>query len=479
MAVSSRGATNRDIPLTPEEKIQQLGRAIYQYEQIINSAKPGSKEFKDAEAALAKLRKDFDAANKEADAKRAAAKAEKAGKTVKQLEDDLARAQALGKDTTKIKAELDKAKSQAENATPTSVDPRAASGYLNPKAAGNQMAAPKAGQKPKTGGKITSGDKGATPGMSDADEEALALDVAAGEFDLPETLFKNIPSLNNLLKRYVDENWTPAKLRKEIRNDVWFRQNSAEIKQRYVQYYNFRDMQASGQAKGTTDYEKQIDQLTRQLEDKARAMGSGAASDPGSLRRAAENMYLANQGIDDPMTNDFLAAAIRPMTGMIGGQITAGYTGKALTDYQNLQAIAKKNGFKINEIVPGAANEAEVLQGIATGKLDINRISQDARKLAAQGQPQYVRDLLGQGYDLEEIYSPYRTTMASVLEIDPNQIDLNDQTLRSAITDKGDMNMYDFKRQLKQDSRWQYTENAKKDVSNAAMKVLRDFGFQG
>jgi aminopeptidase N len=99
--------------------------------------------------------------------------------------------------------------------------------------------------------------------------------------------------------------------------------------------------------------------------------------------------------------------------------------------------------------------------------------------LAAQGQPKYVRDLLGQGYDLQNIYAPYRQTMASVLEIQPDEIDLNDSTLRMAITDKGDMNLYDFKKALRQDNRWQYTGAAKEEVSNAALKVLQDFGFQG
>jgi hypothetical protein len=51
--------------------------------------------------------------------------------------------------------------------------------------------------------------------------------------------------------------------------------------------------------------------------------------------------------------------------------------------------------------------------------------------------------------------------------------------LRSAITDKGDMNIYDFKKALRADSRWQYTEQARQDVSTAALQVLRDFGFQG
>jgi hypothetical protein len=70
--------------------------------------------------------------------------------------------------------------------------------------------------------------------------------------------------------------------------------------------------------------------------------------------------------------------------------------------------------------------------------------------------------------------------MATILDIqDPNEIDLNDPLLRSAITDKGDMNLYDFKKALRQDNRWQYTEQAKQDVSNAAFNVLRDFGFQG
>ena len=120
-----------------------------------------------------------------------------------------------------------------------------------------------------------------------------------------------------------------------------------------------------------------------------------------------------------------------------------------------------------------------MLRGLADGSLDINRIAQDARVLASAGQPEYVRNLLNQGYDLQDVYAPYRNQMASVLELDSNTIDLNDPTLRSAITDKGDMNLYDFKKLLKQDKRWQYTAGAKEEVSDATLGILRDFGFQG
>jgi len=39
--------------------------------------------------------------------------------------------------------------------------------------------------------------------------------------------------------------------------------------------------------------------------------------------------------------------------------------------------------------------------------------------------------------------------------------------------------VYDFKRAIRKDTRWQYTDNAREEVSNIALNVLRDFGFQG
>lgn len=330
---------------------------------------------------------------------------------------------------------------------------------------------------PKT--PVTPKDK-KTPTLTDAQQREEALNVAEGaDFALPETIFNNVPSLKTILERYVNENWTADKLRKAIRDDVWYRQNSGAIKQRYVQLFNYRDLVKTGQAQGTTQYEQDIAKLERQIADKARAVGSGIASDPVALRKAAENMYITNVGIDDAMTTDFIAAAIRPIGGTIGGVGTEGYSGQALKDYQAIQSIARANGFRVKDIIPGGMNEQQVLQGIATGRLDVNRIEQDARKMAAQGQPQYVRDLLGQGYNLDQVYAPYRQTMANILEINPDEIDLNDSTLRSAISDKGDMNIFDFKKTLKKDNRWQYTENAKQEVSDMTLKILRDFGFQG
>jgi hypothetical protein len=335
--------------------------------------------------------------------------------------------------------------------------------------------------KPKPGApKPKPGTPAETP--TPGDREAEALNVAAGtDFTLPETLFKNIPSLNAILKKYVNTpGMTPDAFRKMLRDDIWYKQNSQEIKERFVQYYNYRDLQASGKATGSTDYEMQIAKIEASLKKKAIKLGSAAASDPAALRKAAENLYITNRSEDDSFITDFLAASIRPTSGMIAGKVTEGYSGDALDNYKLLVTAARDNGFQVSDIIPGGSNEQQVLQGIASGKIDIDRVIADARKLASQGQPQYVRDLLAQGYSLKQVFAPYRQTMATILDIqDPDEIDLNDPLLRSAITDKGDMNLYDFKKALRKDSRWQYTEQAAADVSSAALGVLRDFGFQG
>jgi hypothetical protein len=312
---------------------------------------------------------------------------------------------------------------------------------------------------------------------------AEAIDTASKLYNMPDIIFKNVTSLGNLLQRYINDELTDAQFRRELQNDPWYRQNSAEIKARYVQLFNYQDLVKSGQAKGTTDYEQQIARIAKNIQAKARQL-RGAEIDEADAKLLAQDMYIYNLDGDDAALTERLARFIRPVAGMVRGEPTIGYGGQALQNYQTLQALAKANGFKLEDILPrdaaGNAMTAEsTLQALATNKLDINRVAQDVRKLAATGQPEYVRNLLGQGYDLEQVYQPYKSRMAAVLEIDPNTINLNDPALRGAITDKGDINLYDYDRMLRKDSRWQFTNQAREEVSNSVLQVLRDFGFMG
>jgi hypothetical protein len=147
-------------------------------------------------------------------------------------------------------------------------------------------------------------------------------------------------------------------------------------------------------------------------------------------------------------------------------------TDKVTLTTQSILGTAKANGISLNQ------TQIDSFAKRVQDGTDIKIIDNEIRGIAGLGMPEKVQKLLAQGIDLDTVYSPYKNLMASILELNPESIDLKDPTLRSAIGPDKEMPIYDFEKNLRKDYRWQYTDNAKRDVSNVALKVLRDFGFQ-
>ena len=83
------------------------------------------------------------------------------------------------------------------------------------------------------------------------------------------------------------------------------------------------------------------------------------------------------------------------------------------------------------------------------------------------------------GTDLETIYAPYKRALANSLGINENTITLDDPTLRMAIGPDKEMSLYDYKKAIRQDNRWKYSQEANDEVTNMINQVKRDFGFMG
>ena len=305
-------------------------------------------------------------------------------------------------------------------------------------------------------------------------------------YDLPDYIFKLDPKLGDLLVEAVAGGWDADKFLAKAKLTPWWQKNAETVRTKIINRAKYNELKTAGEDVKNTEYGMYLDKQVRAVKAQAKSM-SGVTLTDLQAQSIAQKIYDGNLEDDALAINALLVPYLGKVTSIVGNGVSnTSFGGDALKNYQTLQGIAKANGFSIRDILPnisaltaGGDLETAVLRGLADGSLDINRISQDARMLASQGQPEYVRGLLNQGYDLQDIYAPYRNQMASVLELDPNTIDLNDPTLRSAITDKGDTNLYDFKKMLKQDKRWQYTASAKDEVSTAALGVIRDFGFQG
>jgi hypothetical protein len=153
-----------------------------------------------------------------------------------------------------------------------------------------------------------------------------------------------------------------------------------------------------------------------------------------------------------------------------------GAKGKAGEQLSELQKVAAANGLDLQKAF--GTQLPTWFASINKGE-SIDTYKKIIRDVAKIGMPQNIASMLDNGVDLDAIYSPYRNVMASVLEINPESITLSDPLLRSAITGEKELPIYEFQRQLRKDARWQYTNQAKEEVSDVALKVLRDFGFQG
>jgi len=173
-----------------------------------------------------------------------------------------------------------------------------------------------------------------------------------------------------------------------------------------------------------------------------------------------------DDGIDDETIIDELT----------GGISAKGAAGEAADALDRLRTTARLNGFNLEK---DFGNQLDSwLQRISRGE-SVDDFSRIIRAQAKLGLPQKVGALLDEGLDLANIFAPYRNTMARLLEVTPDSISLDDPILRSAYGQDKEMSIFDFQRAVRKDPRWQYTDNAREEVSTAALGILRDFGFQG
>lgn len=326
-----------------------------------------------------------------------------------------------------------------------------------------------------------------TPGATVGGNQPLKTLLAKAEFwyDLPDYIFETVPELGDLLVRAANEGWTNDKFLSAAKLTKWWQTKTGTFRERIISKAKYDELRAAGEDVSKTEYGQYLSKQMRNVKAQARSI-AGVTLDDAQAQAIAEKIYNGNLDEDPLAINRLIVPYIGKVTDRYGKTDVTTYGGQALTNYQMLQAIAKSNGLTLKDILPqisttltGGDLEKAVLQGLAAGDLDVQRLAQNARMVAAQGQPEYVRNLLNQGYDLAQIYSPYKTTMASILELNPDQIDLNDPTLRSAINNNGDMNIYNFKKVVRSDPRWQYTENARNEMTDSALTLLRNFGFMG
>ena len=318
--------------------------------------------------------------------------------------------------------------------------------------------------------------------------------LAKSKYGNVDSIFLYDPELKKLLIEAVkdpataEDDMDPAEFARRLAASDWAIRNASTYAKRDAQRRQYTEtLDKYNQQLQLADTQQKKDEILSKISELktnseyARGLASAKAYieaaaggligmlSPERLDAFVQRMYDSANDKDANIINRELAALISYKPGMQLG----GSTGADLTA---LRATAAANGFNLDTSFGSSINDW--LQRLAKGE-SIETFKNTIRGAAKLGLPDKVANLLDQGLDLKDIYAPYRNVMASVLEVSPDSISLDDKTLRMAIGPQKEMSIYDFQRQLRQDSRWQYTNNAREEVSNSVLGVLKDFGFQG
>lgn len=162
-----------------------------------------------------------------------------------------------------------------------------------------------------------------------------------------------------------------------------------------------------------------------------------------------------------------------------GAKFEEGKTGGTQANsYNSLLATATRNGVSMSLLpkVLGFDTMDEVVKDLQLGG-SIDDYSQKIRNYAKTAMPEWAKKMIDQGQDVTDIVSPYRATIADVLEVPYTSIDVTDKHIQNALA--GNTSLAELRKQLRKDDRWQYTDAAKSEVANATKQVLQDFGFMG
>lgn len=153
--------------------------------------------------------------------------------------------------------------------------------------------------------------------------------------------------------------------------------------------------------------------------------------------------------------------------------------GRAAEFEREVVQWAQKNGLQLS----GNTVAKYVTAGVE-GRSTIDDIKNDLRRTYLAGSYPAWADRIMEGDDPADIAAPYKARMARLLEVDEDQIDLNDQLLQKAMQGVGADGkptvtpLYAFERQVREDPRWQQTDNAYATYTKVGTDLLRTFGFR-
>lgn len=299
-------------------------------------------------------------------------------------------------------------------------------------------------------------------------------------------IIKEYPQLRELFRRAVEEGWQPDKFQQEMfsPNRPW-----SEWISKKGQYWQTGFKLQYQTSTTTAAWDEKLKEAGRIIQ--AAAKDAGVSLSPEQLARLSQRYWYSEwQANPDALVSWMQQRATNPnqelVTDESGAPVVAPSLDSKITE---LADLAESYGLSIDKAVL-----TDWARKILDPMVNTNK-SEDARFLqwiVGESKSRYgtYADQIDENTNLRQLTGTYTSTLARLLEMNPADLKLDennmDPLLKKALTNINletglpeRVPLWKFEQMVRQDDRWQLTDNARQTYMNAGTGFLRALGFVG
>ena len=218
------------------------------------------------------------------------------------------------------------------------------------------------------------------------------------------------------------------------------------------------------------DVKREMDKVRLDVEDVARQRGVdiSAFDFEGLVDEARRNLFD---------TQDIRSRLDQILEQQLADDVDL--IGSAGDNQTQLLNWASTNGLDLD----AQAADAYVMK-LTTGAQTFEDVKQELRETYLVGAFPAWADKIREGYDPSVLVAPYRSRAANLLEVEANSLTFDDPVIKAAMQYTGGdgspavLPLYEYDRLVRQDARWDKTNNAYATYTKVGTDLLRRFGFR-
>jgi hypothetical protein len=302
--------------------------------------------------------------------------------------------------------------------------------------------------------------------------------------DWVRDLVKQFPQLTQLFSKAISQGWNDTRFRSELyKSDWWKEQKSKGRGNVWLEAFILENDPAQQGAWIT-----KIDDVKRLIENMADSMFNMRLDDVDLDKIARRFVYQGWDASDNRGLRVWLSRQFNKQQGAEGDEdgLDDGDeprpTGGTFAELER----GFRDALRAYGVERGSGWAAEMAQAVLDPESGIteddvwNELIRESESMYPVFSGRVSRDR-----SVRDLAEGYVRTIANLLELDYEDVNLSDPLLQRAFTnlDKDNnpalMPLWEFKKQARQDDRWQYTDNARDTYMSAASKFSQALGLAG